>query len=146
MTHASSEESLSEQVLVELSLWVSRMLQYSPDHPACAPLAERTHRTVTRALASHSPIAYGVLKNDIVVGTRDALQVEVVRTRVEFRVLDDALIAAYWASGEPADKAGAYGIQGLGGALVRRIEGSYGAVVGLPLAEDRKSTRLNSSH
>lgn len=72
MTHASSEESLSEQVLVELSLWVSRMLQYSPDHPACAPLAERTHRTVTRALASHSPIAYGVLKNDIVVGTRDA--------------------------------------------------------------------------
>lgn len=60
-----------------------------------------------------------------------------VSTRVEFVVLDEALIAAYWASGEPADKAGAYGIQGLGGALVRSIEGSYSAVVGLPLAETR---------
>jgi len=60
---------------------------------------------------------------------------EVVVTRVEFVALDEATIARYWASGEPADKAGAYGIQGLGGALVRRIEGSYGAVVGLPLAE-----------
>lgn len=60
-----------------------------------------------------------------------------VATRVEFVVLDDDLIAAYLATGEPADKAGAYGIQGLGGALVRSIEGSYSAVVGLPLAETR---------
>ena len=61
--------------------------------------------------------------------------IEVVRTRVEFRVLDTAVIAAYWRSGEPADKAGGYGIQGLGGALIKRIDGSYGAVVGLPLCE-----------
>jgi septum formation protein len=59
----------------------------------------------------------------------------VVSSRVEFVAFDDAVIDAYWVSGEPADKAGAYGIQGLGGALVRRIEGSYSAVVGLPLAE-----------
>ncbi|MCB1747700.1 MAG: septum formation inhibitor Maf [Gammaproteobacteria bacterium] len=65
------------------------------------------------------------------------MQAVVVSTRVEFAPLDDALIDAYWASGEPADKAGAYGIQGLGGALVTRIEGSYSAVVGLPLAETR---------
>ena len=71
----------------------------------------------------------------VVVGTREARAIELVRTRVEFVTLDAATIAAYWASGEPADKAGAYGIQGLGGALVRRIDGSYGAVVGLPLAE-----------
>ncbi|MEX2481092.1 MAG: Maf family protein [Gammaproteobacteria bacterium] len=64
-------------------------------------------------------------------------EVAAVATRVEFVILDDALIAAYWGSGEPADKAGAYGIQGLGGALVRGIEGSYSAVVGLPLAETR---------
>lgn len=59
----------------------------------------------------------------------------VVSTRVIFRALTSAEIAAYVATGEPADKAGSYGIQGLGGALVSRIEGSYSNVVGLPLAE-----------
>lgn len=56
-------------------------------------------------------------------------------TRVWFRMIDDALVDRYVASGEPRDKAGAYGIQGLGGALVARIDGSYTGVVGLPLAE-----------
>ena len=58
-----------------------------------------------------------------------------VTTRVRMRRLTYREIAAYWGSGEPVDKAGAYGIQGLGGALVERIEGSYSNVVGLPLAE-----------
>jgi len=71
----------------------------------------------------------------VVAGVDGPPQTEVVATRVEFVALDDPTIGAYWASGEPTDKAGAYGIQGLGGALVRRIEGSYSAVVGLPLAE-----------
>ncbi|WP_347332755.1 Maf family protein [Marinimicrobium locisalis] len=58
-----------------------------------------------------------------------------VRTHVFFRALTDAEMKAYWASGEPQDKAGGYGIQGLGGVFVERIEGSYSAVVGLPLAQ-----------
>ena len=58
-----------------------------------------------------------------------------VVTEVTFRVLTDDDIAAYIASGEPMDKAGAYGIQGLGGCFVRKINGSYHAVVGLPLVE-----------
>ena len=58
-----------------------------------------------------------------------------VITRVTFRTLTAQDIAAYVESGEPMDKAGAYGIQGLGGCFVRRIEGSYHAVVGLPLVE-----------
>ena len=58
-----------------------------------------------------------------------------VTTRVRMRRLTPREIEAYWASGEPADKAGAYGIQGLGGALIERIEGSYSNVVGLPLVE-----------
>lgn len=58
-----------------------------------------------------------------------------VMTEVTFRVLTDADIADYIASGEPMDKAGAYGIQGQGGCFVRKINGSYHAVVGLPLVE-----------
>ncbi len=56
-------------------------------------------------------------------------------TDVTFRVLTPEDIASYVASGEPMDKAGAYGIQGLGGNFVRKINGSYHAVVGLPLVE-----------
>ena len=56
------------------------------------------------------------------------------RSAVRFRALSDAEIAAYVASGEPRDKAGAYAVQGLGAALVSAVGGSYTNVVGLPLA------------
>ncbi|ALB61341.1 septum formation inhibitor Maf [Cronobacter condimenti 1330] len=71
------------------------------------------------------------------VALADATRVRerLVVTQVTFRALTEQDIAAYVASGEPMDKAGAYGIQGLGGCFVRRIEGSYHAVVGLPLVE-----------
>jgi septum formation protein len=62
-------------------------------------------------------------------------QVMAVTTRVWFTSMSKADMRAYWHSGEPRDKAGAYGIQGLGGAFVERIEGSYSAVVGLPVHE-----------
>lgn len=55
-------------------------------------------------------------------------------TRVEFYPLTDEEIRAYIATGEPADKAGAYGIQGFGGLIVKRIEGDFNNVVGLPVA------------
>lgn len=58
-----------------------------------------------------------------------------VTTEVTFRTLTAEDIAAYVATGEPMDKAGAYGIQGIGGNFVRKINGSYHAVVGLPLVE-----------
>ncbi|MFH7321357.1 Maf family protein [Desulfurivibrio sp. D14AmB] len=60
---------------------------------------------------------------------------EVVATEVRFASASPELIAAYVATGEPLDKAGAYGIQGLGGVLVREIRGSHSNVIGLPLAE-----------
>lgn len=62
-------------------------------------------------------------------------RVETVTTEVAFIELDEARCRAYWRTGEPCDKAGAYGIQGLGAVLVRGIEGSYSAVVGLPLMQ-----------
>ena len=56
-------------------------------------------------------------------------------SRVRFRPIAPAEARDYWASGEPADKAGGYAIQGRGGAFVERLEGSYSGVVGLPLFE-----------
>jgi len=54
---------------------------------------------------------------------------------VRFAKLDKTTIQAYIASGEPLGKAGAYGIQGLGGALIESITGSYSGIMGLPLYE-----------
>ncbi len=69
------------------------------------------------------------------VATNGSVDSVVSRTAVVFRDIgrDEAL--DYWHSGEPRDKAGAYGIQGLGGVFVERIAGSYSGVVGLPVFE-----------
>jgi septum formation protein len=64
-------------------------------------------------------------------GERSALS----RSRVTFRAIGAEEARAYWATGEPADKAGGYAIQGRAAAFVERLEGSYSGVVGLPLFE-----------
>ena len=71
----------------------------------------------------------------VAVARHGRIETSLSRTRVRFRDIgrDEAL--QYWHSGEPADKAGAYGIQGLGGVFVSNIEGSYSGVVGLPVFE-----------
>lgn len=56
-------------------------------------------------------------------------------TEVQFRKIGRDEAIRYWQSGEPCDKAGAYGIQGLGGIFVKAIEGSYSGVMGLPVFE-----------
>jgi nucleoside triphosphate pyrophosphatase len=69
---------------------------------------------------------------------RDAgrrVESEVESTRVTFRELDDGEVAAYVATGEPMDKAGAYGIQGYGATIVERVEGDYFTVMGLALRQ-----------
>ncbi|WDE10941.1 Maf family protein [Thalassomonas haliotis] len=60
---------------------------------------------------------------------------ELVVTEVSFKELSPQEISRYWQTGEPQDKAGAYGIQGIGGQFVTGLRGSYSAVVGLPLYE-----------
>ncbi len=87
-----------------------------------ARLSGRTHEVRTRfVLADPEPSApaYG----------------ETVTTRITFRTLRAAEIAGYVATGEGGDKAGSYAVQGRAAAFVSRIEGSYTAVVGLPLSE-----------
>lgn len=71
----------------------------------------------------------------------DGVNTTLSTTDVLFREIsrDEALL--YWQSGEPRDKAGAYGIQGVGGALVRSIRGSYSGVVGLPAFETAELLR-----
>lgn len=61
--------------------------------------------------------------------------VRLVTSRVRFRTIRPGEIDAYWASGEPQDKAGSYAIQGWGAVFVSALEGSYSGVVGLPLCE-----------
>ena len=61
------------------------------------------------------------------------LRSAIEEVRVKFRRLRDDEIEAYIATGEPMDKAGAYGIQGFGATIVERVEGDYFAVMGLPL-------------
>jgi septum formation protein len=62
----------------------------------------------------------------------------VISTDIEFAPLTKAQALAYWQTGEPQDKAGGYAIQGLGAQFVKRINGSYSAVVGLPLYETKQ--------
>jgi septum formation protein len=56
-------------------------------------------------------------------------------SRVTFSPLTEVEIAQYWDTGEPADKAGAYAVQGKAAAFIERLEGSYSGVMGLPLHE-----------
>ncbi len=71
----------------------------------------------------------------VAIAGRHDVRCQLVVTDVTFRSLSQQDIRDYIATGEPMDKAGAYGIQGKGGCFVRTITGSYHAVVGLPLVE-----------
>ncbi len=62
-------------------------------------------------------------------------------TKVKFSELPDDVVRSYVASGEPADKAGAYGIQAVGGTLVEAVEGCYFNVVGFPLSRFCREVR-----
>jgi septum formation protein len=91
-------------------------------------------------LAALSGRSHEVLTGVAVAGT-SGLASAVVCSRVSFCRLDEAQMLAYWNTGEPCDKAGGYGIQGLAAVFVSHIEGSYSGVVGLPLCETAQLLR-----
>lgn len=68
----------------------------------------------------------------------DELESDLVVTEVTFAEIDAELMARYWQTGEPVDKAGSYAIQGFGALFVRKISGSYTGVVGLPVYETNR--------
>lgn len=99
------------------------------------PASFEEAQTMLRAL---SGAKHQVMTAVALVGRAPAeprAEVRTITTDVWFRPISDAQIEVYWASGEPQDKAGSYGIQGFGAIFVDHMEGSYSAVVGLPLAE-----------
>jgi len=82
-------------------------------------LQGRTHEVLTAAVLHQSGREWSVLS----------------RSRVTFAAMMPAEIERYWETGEPADKAGGYAIQGRGAAFIARLEGSYSGVMGLPVFE-----------
>jgi septum formation protein len=93
------------------------------------PVNRDDARAMVRSLAGRTHTVFTAVC--VVRGARIASGTEAVRVRV--RALTEAEIDAYVATGEPMDKAGAYGIQGFGATIVERIEGDFFAVMGLPL-------------
>jgi septum formation protein len=121
-----SRSSPSPQLIVlgaDTTVTLDRHILAKPEDAADAArmlrlLSGRTHRVIT----------------GVAVATAKGTEVAAEVTGVQFLTLSDREIAAYVATGEPMDKAGAYGIQGLAAKWIPRIEGCYFNVVGLPLA------------
>ncbi|WQG58917.1 nucleoside triphosphate pyrophosphatase [Pseudomonas sp. RTB3] len=95
------------------------------------PVDEADALAMLSALSSHE---HEVL-TAIAVINNQRCETRVVRSLVRFRSIQVEEAKAYWASGEPHDKAGGYAIQGLAAIFVADLHGSYSAVVGLPLCE-----------
>ena len=101
-------------------------------HRGCVfgkPHSEAEAADMLRALSGESHAVY----TGVAVLRGDTLLSECERSAVHFRPLTEREISAYIATGEPMDKAGAYGIQGRGAMLVEGIRGDYFTVVGLPV-------------
>jgi len=97
-----------------------------------------------RMLLALSRRTHEVLTGVAVVSDRVDYRLNV--SQVRFREISRQEAEAYWATGEPADKAGGYAIQGLAAAFVERIEGSYSGIMGLPLFETMQILRAIGVH
>jgi septum formation protein len=82
-------------------------------------LSGRTHQVYTAVALRHA----------------DGCETRLSVSEVSFRALEDEEIAAYWRTGEPADKAGGYAVQGLAALFIERIAGSFSGIMGLPVFE-----------
>ncbi|MFT7651873.1 MAG: septum formation protein [Limisphaerales bacterium] len=102
-----------------------------PDEILGKPRSPKEGKEMLRRLSGRDHLVH----TGIAVTDGQRTESRVVSSRVFFRVLSDDEIESYWQTGEGLDKAGSYGIQGIGGILVERIEGSFSGVMGLPVTE-----------
>ncbi len=95
----------------------------------------RDAAAATRMLIRLSGRSHEVLSAVAVATSETRIEIRQTRSTVWLKTLDPVELRRYVSTGEPLDKAGAYAIQGLGALFVTRIDGSYSAVMGLPLYE-----------
>jgi septum formation protein len=93
-----------------------------------------------RMLAALSARTHEVL-TAVALVTRNGVAMRLNESRVTFRALNPAECAAYWETGEPQDKAGAYAVQGRAAVFIESLAGSYSGVMGLPLFETAEVLR-----
>lgn len=106
-----------------------------------------TEGEARRMLTALNGRTHSVITGFTIMDTRTNKKISrTLETKVFFKKLEKKEIESYIRTGEPMDKAGAYAIQGLGGALVRKIEGDYFNVVGLPLRELVKALKKFGIH
>ena len=101
----------------------------------------RDAAAATRMLIRLSGRSHEVLSAVAVATSETGIEIRQTRSTVWLKTLDPVELRRYVSTGEPLDKAGAYAIQGLGALFVTRIEGSYSAVMGLPLYETSELLR-----
>ncbi len=95
------------------------------------PKDEADARRILRCLSGRT---HEVL-TAVALVTAQSSELRLSRSQVTFRPLLEDEISQYWLTGEPADKAGAYAIQGLGAMFIKEIKGSYSSIMGLPVQE-----------
>lgn len=98
-------------------------------------LGKPTNRAEGLAMLAHLSGREHQVLSAVAVVRGEQERVRLQTSRVVFRELSPEECSAYWDTGEPMDKAGAYGIQGLGAGFVRELHGSHSGVMGLPLFE-----------
>jgi septum formation protein len=94
----------------------------------------RVREDALKMLSALSDRTHDVL-TAVALATADGIAVRTSESKVRFRKLSEAECLAYWNTGEPRDKAGAYAVQGMGAVFIESISGSYSGVMGLPLFE-----------
>ncbi|EIJ36404.1 Maf family protein [Thiothrix nivea] len=142
-----SAEALVKRLAKEKAeaVWISRGVSHTPSLPVLGSdtlgildgellVKPADFEDARRMLRKMSGQRHEILTAVALTGA-GGTQVIVNRSVVKFRALTDAEILAYWQTGEPQDKAGAYAIQGYGAVFIEQLEGSYSGVMGLPLFE-----------